>query len=56
MDYEYAQHTMNARTIELEAPQSRFRREWETRRELERNEAKVRRGLARIGEATPRFA
>lgn len=56
MDYEYAQHAMAVRAIEFDAPERRFRREWQTRRELARNEAKVRRDLARIGEATPTVA
>jgi hypothetical protein len=56
VDYELAHHTINARQIEADAPSARFRREWHTRRDLARNQAKVRRDLARIGEASARFA
>jgi hypothetical protein len=56
VDYEFAYHTTNVRQIEADAPSTRFRREWQTRRDLARNEARVRRDLARIGETAPRVA
>jgi hypothetical protein len=56
VDYEYAQHTTNARIIEASAHSAKFRREWETRRTVERNQVKVRRDLARLGEASATVA
>lgn len=55
MEFEYIQQEANARQIELEAPASRFRREWHTRQEVERASDALRLGLARLGES-PTFS